>query len=459
MKIDSVLKEVRKDIIPGKQEREELEEICEEILKIVNEKSKESITPTLCGSVEKGTWLKETKDIDLFLLFNKKVDKEKLEKQGLLLAKEIAKKLNARFEKAYAEHPYIKMEYRDHYVDLVPAYQTNPEDIKSSVDRTPHHVKYIKDNLPTKLRDESRFLKKFCKGIGVYGSDLKTRGFSGYLCELLVLKYKGFKNLLKNSSNWFPGKIIDLENYWQDKEGLREKFKSPLITIDPVDKNRNVSSVLHEKKFFQFIKKSKEFLKNPSKHFFFSKISRPNLSTIKKEIKQRKTSIIGIKFKKPPIHQDILYPQLRKFKKRITDELEEREFKTLNSGVEATDQTCYLILELEIFKLPAIEKREGPSIYDTKHSKDFLRRYKGNRLLLEDEKWEVEKTREFTNPKELLRYFLNQKKLKEKGIPNYLAKEIKKDFEVLSGERFWKDLKNKKDLTSLLNEIIEKSYR
>ena len=30
------------------------------------------------------------------------------------------------------------------------------------------------------------------QGIGVYGAEIKVGGFSGYLCELLVMKYGGF---------------------------------------------------------------------------------------------------------------------------------------------------------------------------------------------------------------------------------------------------------------------------
>ncbi|NIS30872.1 MAG: tRNA CCA-pyrophosphorylase, partial [Actinobacteria bacterium] len=55
-------------------------------------------------------------------------------------------------------------------------------------DRTPFHAAYVEGRLNDELAAEVRVLKQLLEGIGVYGSDLKTRGFSGYLTELLVLE-------------------------------------------------------------------------------------------------------------------------------------------------------------------------------------------------------------------------------------------------------------------------------
>jgi tRNA nucleotidyltransferase (CCA-adding enzyme) len=44
---------------------------------------------------------------------------------------------------------------------------------------------------------EVRLLKKFMKGTGVYGAEIKIGGFSGYLCELLILKYRSFAQTIE----------------------------------------------------------------------------------------------------------------------------------------------------------------------------------------------------------------------------------------------------------------------
>ncbi|MBS7613865.1 hypothetical protein KEJ48_06465, partial [Candidatus Bathyarchaeota archaeon] len=41
---------------------------------------------------------------------------------------------------------------------------------------------------------------KFAKGIGVYGADIKTGGFSGYLCELLIVSYGDFIKTVESAS-------------------------------------------------------------------------------------------------------------------------------------------------------------------------------------------------------------------------------------------------------------------
>jgi tRNA adenylyltransferase (EC 2.7.7.25) len=51
-------------------------------------------------------------------------------------------------------------------------------------------------NLHREQKDEVRLLKKFMKGIGVYGAEIKVKGFSGYVAELLVYFYDSFRNVL-----------------------------------------------------------------------------------------------------------------------------------------------------------------------------------------------------------------------------------------------------------------------
>jgi tRNA nucleotidyltransferase (CCA-adding enzyme) len=63
----------------------------------------------------------------------------------------------------------------------------------SATDRTPF-IHYVKKRLGKTLQDDVRLLKKFMQGIKVYGAEIKTGGFSGYLCELLILHYGSFAN-------------------------------------------------------------------------------------------------------------------------------------------------------------------------------------------------------------------------------------------------------------------------
>ena len=124
-------------------------------------------------------------------------------------------------------------------------------------------------------------LKKFLKGVGVYGAEIKVGGFSGYLCELLIIHYGSFLNLLKSVVNWRWRRkriVIDIEKSYE-KKGVdpTQVFDSPLIVIDPIDDRRNVASALREDRLSEFIAAAKAFLRNPSEHFFFPPKQRPLL--------------------------------------------------------------------------------------------------------------------------------------------------------------------------------------
>ena len=46
--------------------------------------------------------------------------------------------------------------------------------------------------------EAKRFFKEFLKAIGAYGANSAIGGFSGYLVEILCIKYGGFLNLVKD---------------------------------------------------------------------------------------------------------------------------------------------------------------------------------------------------------------------------------------------------------------------
>lgn len=65
--------------------------------------------------------------------------------------------------------------------------------------------------------------------VGTYGSEFKVGGFSGYLCELLIINYGSFLEVLRNVwTDWKPGYQIDLMEY-----GTSNLFDDPLIVVDP----------------------------------------------------------------------------------------------------------------------------------------------------------------------------------------------------------------------------------
>ena len=180
------------------------------------------------GSIARNTWVRGDRDLDVFLLFPPDISREALESEGLALARTIARKFTKTFCEKYAEHPYINATIDSIDVDLVPCYNVeSAASIQSAVDRTPFHTRYITEKI-NGLTDDVLLLKQFAKAGGIYGSDQMTEGFSGYLCELLILYYGGFGLLLDAAADWRPSTLIDISQH-----GSKE-FSEPLIVIDPV---------------------------------------------------------------------------------------------------------------------------------------------------------------------------------------------------------------------------------
>src|SRR5438094_723644 len=181
----------------------------------------------VAGSVAKGTHLTGT-EIDVFVACPPDLPRADLEERGLALGKILEKGTHR-----YAEHPYTRGWYGGFEVEIVPCYRiTDATQRMSAVDRTPLHVDYVLGRVKEGQTDEIRLLKAWAEGIGVYGAEAKILGFSGYLCELLVLKNGTFRGVLEASLSWRPGIVLEL-----DRAPART-FPEPLTLVDHVYPNR-----------------------------------------------------------------------------------------------------------------------------------------------------------------------------------------------------------------------------
>ena len=441
-----ILKNVLKKIKPSTEERKKLNSILKKCLKVAKKESKKfKAKPIIAGSVTRDTWLPGKKEFDVFILFPPNITVKQLEKRGLEVGKKIIKELKGSFRIEYAQHPYVSGNIEGIEVDIVPCFNVkSTEDLKSAVDRTPFHVKYLQKNLPLKLSDQVRLLKQFLTANKLYGADAKTEGFSGYVCELLIIKYRSFLNVLRHAINWKPGEIIDLEKFYKKEDFFKLRkifFKQVLILIDPTDKNRNTAAALSVENFFKFKKLAEEFLKNPREEMFFLKEVKPiSEKELIEKLMERKTEIILIKFSPPEVVPDVLWPQLRRFAERLENILEETkyEFKVLRKDCYTNEKDlAVVLLEMEVSSLPPVQKKVGPEVFDLDDSKRFLEKYKNlaiNGPFIEGKNWVVEVERKFKTAREKLFHSLSVdvSVLKAKGIPNHIAEQIAKGFEMIS---------------------------
>ena len=232
-------------IRPSPDEEARLEKVVRELLERLRATLKSNgweAKPFLAGSVAKGTHLTGT-EIDVFVAFPPELPRADLEDRGLALGKMLEKGTHL-----YAEHPYTRGWYGGFEVEIVPCYRiTDAAQRMSAVDRTPLHVDYVLGRVKDGQTNEIRLLKAWAEGIGVYGAEAKILGFSGYLCELLVLKYGSFRGVLEASLSWRPGIVLEL-----DRAPART-FPEPLTVVDPVDPNRNVASAVSIEQLATFV--------------------------------------------------------------------------------------------------------------------------------------------------------------------------------------------------------------
>jgi len=219
--------------------------------------------------------------------------------------------------------------------------------------------------------------------------------------------------------------------------------------IDPNDKKRNAAAALSPENFFKFKKVAKLFLAKPREDLFFHKKleSLTERELIELQAKRR-TELIFVKFTPPNVVPDILYPQIRRFGERLQNILEETdyEFKVLRRDTYTNEKDLALILlEMEISKLPIIQKRVGPKVFDSDDSKRFVEKYKELNPFVEGDNWVVEIRRRFLTAREKLKDSLMESIdiLKAKGIPNYIAAQIAKGFEIFSENDRIMELVNK----------------
>ena len=393
----SLESEVLGKIKPTAEEIEQINSAASALKKAVEDYIKEheiDVEVRFVGSYAKGTYLSDP-DIDLFILFPETVPHAELERVGLSVGEAIMKD----GEKIYSEHPYTRGIYHNIDVDLVPSYSIKTTDkLRTAVDRTPFHTQYVLENLQEAQKDEVRLLKKFMKGIGVYGAEPNTRGFSGYLCELLILYYGSFLRTLDHASGWKEGTIIALE-----KKG--PPMMGPLVVYDPVDQKRNVASAVHLDTMALFIVASKAYLASPSEKFFFPRDRKPYSREKLQAISDTNGSrIITVVFDRPDIVEDNLYSQLWKTRYALTRKLNDFDYNVLKAVHEMYEKKLEIVFELERDILSKTYKHTGPPVW-VKAADQFLSKWKNNIYgppFIEDGCWNVVAERMYFTAKEML---------------------------------------------------------
>jgi len=386
---DAVVERVRERVTPDGEERARLRRVVGE-LRDRTERAVDDLPVTTdavdvvqVGSTARDTWLSGERDVDLFVRFPPDIDRDDLQRYGL----EVGHAVLPDGREEYAEHPYVHGEYGGFAVDLVPCYAVaNATELQSSVDRTPFHTQYLAERIDAETAGEVRVAKQFLSGVGVYGSDLRTRGFSGYLTELLVLEYGGFRGFVAAGADWHPPVELDPEGHGPTRgtaspsraeggDAADSQFDDPLVVVDPTDPGRNVAAVCAASSVARLQHSARELLSAPRDSLFEPADPEPlSVAEVRDAFADRTTTPVAVRFDVPDVVDDQLYPQLAKSLDGVAGGLDRRGFDVLRSAAWA-DETAVLLVELEVAARPAVERHEGPPVHVREHAEGFYGTY------------------------------------------------------------------------------------
>ncbi len=350
--------EVAERLAPSAALLERLAKVRETLPSQVREAARRRGSPLVralvAGSAARATFLADRLDVDLFLLFPPDLPAERLREEGLALGREVLKDPVTR----YAEHPYLRGRFEEFTVDAVPGYAvTDPAQPLSPVDRTPFHQEYLSPRESPELVAQIRVAKQFLRVLGVYGSEARTEGFSGYLLELLVLQHGSFRGLLRAARSWrIPVRLTPPE-----REPPRLPTDVALVLADPVDPHRNVASALSRRNLGTLILAADAYLARPSLAWFEVRPAVPfTHAEALDRVKSRESHVVVVELARPDLVDDTLYPQIRKAERAVADELARSEFAVLGSGSAADPNHVVVVVEVAYRHRPLVRPRPGP---------------------------------------------------------------------------------------------------
>jgi tRNA nucleotidyltransferase (CCA-adding enzyme) len=461
-KLEQVCRAVLKGVTPEKKERAKIEVLAEKLSKKVTVASEEfgvKSTVRLEGSVAKDTWLSGEPDIDIFMRVPKTIPRASLGDVSLRIARKAAR--GSKQIERFAEHPYLEAVVDKTRVNIVPCYDVKKGEWLSATDRTPFHTDYVNGHLDAKMRSEVRLLKKFMKGIGVYGAEIKIGGFSGYLCELLILHYESFQNTLKSFAQHRHRIVVDIESYYEERENeLGLLFKEPLVIVDPVDKGRNVASAVQPLKLHTFVVASRAFLKSPSLGFFYPPETTPlSVNELKQRLKKRGSAIVFLCFGKVDVVPDILWGQLYKSQRSLRKLLKLSDFEILRDLAWSDEKTINMfIFELEDCCIPTVKSHLGPPLEKEHECEKFLAKHQNglgtvSGPYIEDGRWVVQVRRKYTDACSLLREKLAGGG-RSAGVAEQISRKLRKGFKALVNDEIVEVYRKNKEFARFLTEFL-----
>jgi tRNA nucleotidyltransferase (CCA-adding enzyme) len=437
-----IISKVRKSVIPSKSIEASKKKIADLAFILVKDELKkfpEVIDLEFGGSFAKGTWLSKNADVDIFIKFKKETSEEKFAEISRKIGFASMKKYNPYVR--YSEHPYVEAKIKDTKINVVPCYDVKLGNWKSAADRSPFHTTHMKKVLSPKMRNEVRLLKTFLQSVGIYGAEMAKQGFSGYVCEVLILNFGSFENVVKSIATIKENQTIGKTS---------AKFETPITIIDPIDSKRNLAAAISEENIGKFILNCRAFQIKPSLKYFKAK-----KSTISKSNTE---NVLVVKFNFKIRSPDIIWGQIKRANNSLKTQLEIGGFKVLRSSSYTDEKKeAYLLFLLESPSIPKKYSKIGPGFFREEDCRSFIsKNISKTELMWINSDRKIVSLEKRKNP-EVVK-FLSQflKNNLQTGIPKGLQSDFKRGFKVFLGtKKLSKSIKEvSKDLISTDDTIF-----
>ena len=336
-------------------------------------------TVSVQGSFAKDTWLSGDVDIDVFILLDKSYCLSIAVVDRLLRVLEKRVFRGYHVEYSYAQHPYIRVYVDPVWVEVVPGCRIEAgEKPLTAVDRTPFHTNYVKRHLEPWQLDEVRLLKRFMKGVGVYGAEIAVRGFSGYLVELLIATFGCFRKVLEAAVEWRPPVYIAPPGTTLEQaRRLRRKYPDSVMFVpDPVDPNRNVAAAVSRRSLALFILASTLYLKSPSKAFFFPPKPPSSPNKLLEKAGWRAKRIVVVRLESPgKIVEDVGWGIGWRVARRLASLLENLGFSVVDYSVYVDSKNIWVFVEVGEEVKPPLVLHRGPPVWKKNNMLRFVEKH------------------------------------------------------------------------------------
>lgn len=383
------------------------------------------------GSLAKQTLVKRdtTYDVDVFILFPYGKFKAKSKELSKFLEKAL-KQSKIKYITLKGSRNYFQVKFKNLTLELIPILAIKKASQALNItDISPLHVSYVLEKIKKnkKLADEIKLAKAFCYAANCYGAESYIKGFSGYALEVLILHYGSFLKFMNAVAKWkLPTTletriIIDPKHYYKSKQQLLEemneaKLHSPIILVDPVQRERNACAALSFETLKRFIEIAKKFLAHPDESFFFKK--KIYIEKLRIIAKRNKAKLIILKAISTKNKIDVAGAKLKKLYEFLYFLLKKNGFKVLLKDFEFNEKT-FVATFYFILKEPDKEYIvAGPPLHvEEKYIKAFKKKWP--KTFIKNKRLYAKAKHEISNVSQLLKS-IKKAQLEEMGI-----KEIK----------------------------------